>query len=220
MDAFEFTHQIFCASDWEEKLKHFIETLNCTDNIIWHRTRKHKKINEELATLGYYVKYRYGKDESITFSLSETESKVDGWIYRNDAQIESVQIVIAYYEQEEVNIDQKRMNGKRVVPAGWVGDRINLLKVRVEKRIAKKTTMDYQDIDTLLIGVRFLFVYRINNEYAEQKETIVKCIESFIPNSKFKQVALVDADFVGNGELLIVPNKSLKPIAARWAAPA
>jgi hypothetical protein len=105
MDVFEFTHQKFCASNWEEKLKHFIETLNCTDNSIWHRTRKHKKINEELATLGYYVKYRYGKEGSITFSLSETESKVDGWIYRNDAQIESVQIVIAYYEQEEANID-------------------------------------------------------------------------------------------------------------------
>ncbi len=220
MEAFDFTHQEFCASDWEAKLKFFIETLDCTDNIIWHRKRKHKKINEELATLGYYVKYRYGEDKSITFKLNETEGKVDGWIYKYGAQIESVQIVIAYYEQEEATIDEKRMRGKHVVPAGWVGDRIKLLKNRLKRRITKKSTMDYQNIDTLLVGVRFLFVHRINNEYLEQKVNVVKYIESSIQNSYFKQVALVDADFVGAGKLLIVPNPSLKSIAATGGAPA
>jgi hypothetical protein len=111
------------------------------------------------------------------------------------------------------------MSGEHVIPAGWVGDRMNLLQDRVKKRITKKTTMVYQDIDTLLIGVRSLFVYRINNEYAEQKENIVKCIESVIPNSNFRQIALVDADFVGKGELLIVPNDRLNLTDRSSAAP-
>jgi hypothetical protein len=215
MEAFEFAHQKFCASDWEAKLKKLIESLDCTDNIIWHRKREHKKIYEELATLGYYVKYQYGEDESITFELNETQGKADGWIYKHGAQIESVQIVIAHYELEELNIDRKRMRGEHIVPAGWVGDRIKLLKDRIGKRVAKKSNMGYQNIDTLLIGVRDWFVRRINNEYHEQKVNVVKYIESCIPNSNFKQVVLVDADFVGKGELLIVPNKSLKRDAAK-----
>lgn len=207
MEAFEFAHQKFFASDWEAKLKNFIESLDCTDNIMWHRKRKHKKLNEELATLGFYVKYRYGEDESITFKLNETEGKADGWIYKHGAQIESVQIVTAYYEQEEANIDRKIMSDEHIVPTGWVGDRINLLRDRVGKRVAKKSNMSYQNIDTLLIGVSDWFVRRINNEYQEQKVNVVRYIESCMPNSNFKQFALIDAEFVGKGELLIVPSK-------------
>ena len=208
MEAFHFTHQKFCASSWEAKLKEFIELLDCTDNIIWHRKSKHKKINEELATLGYYVKYRYGEDKSITFKLNETQGKADGWIYKHNAQIESVQIAIAYYDYEESKIDERTMNGEDIVVAGWVGDRIELLKDRVEKRITKKLKMPYENIDTLLIGVRDWFVRRINNEYQEQKVKVVKYIESCMPNSIFKQFVLVDTDFVGKGELLILPNKA------------
>lgn len=218
METFEFAHQKFCASGWEAKLKKFIELLDCTDNIIWHRKRKHKKINEELATLGYYVKYRYGEDESITFKLNKTEGKADGWIYKHGAQIESVQIVIAYYEQEEAKLDRRTMNGEDIVVAGWVGDRIELLKDRVEKRVAKKSNMSYQNIDTLLIGVRDWFVRSINNEYQEQKVNVVKYIESCMLNSNFKQFTLVDADFAGKGELLIVPNKANAADAKRRAA--
>ena len=208
MEAFKFAHQKFCASSWEAKLKDFIESLDCTDNIIWYRKRKYKKISEELTTLGYYVKYRYGEDEHITFKLNETEGKIDGWIYKHDTQIESIQIAIAYYEHEEADIDRRRMNGEDIVKVGWVGDMIEQLKNRVEKRVAKKSNMSYQNIDTLLIGVRHWFVRSINNEYHEQKLDIVKFIESCMTNTNFKQAVLVDADFVGKGELLIVPNKA------------
>ena len=209
MDTFEFAHQEFSASAWETKLKKFIESLDCSDNIIWHRKREHKKINEELATLGYYVKYQHGENENITFKLNKAQGKADGWIYNQGKQVESVQIAIAYYEQEEADIDKRRMNGEDVVVSGWVGDRIEVLKHRVKKRVTKKTNMSYENIDTLLIGVRGWFVKRINNEYHEQKNSVVCHVESCVPNSKFKQLALVDSDFVGKGELLIIPNIGL-----------
>ncbi len=152
------------------------------------------------------MKYRYGDDETITFKLNETEGKADGWVYKHGTQIKSVQIAIAYYEKEEANIDRKTMNGEDIVEAGGVGDRLELLKDRVEKRVTKKSNMSYQNIDTLLIGVRDWFVRSINNEYQEQKGNVVKYIESCMLYSNFRQVALVDADFVGKGELLIVPN--------------
>jgi hypothetical protein len=209
MEPFEFTHQNFCASSWEAKLKKFIESLDCTDNVIWHRKRKHKKINEELATLGYYVKYRYGENEGITFKLNEIEGKADGWIYEHGSQIESVQIAIAYYDQEEANIDKRTMNGEDIAAAGWVAERIALLKDRVEKRLTKKSNMNYHGIDTLLIGVRDWFIRSINNEYREQKVNVVKYIESVMANSTFKKVALVDADFVGKGELLLFPKEAV-----------
>ena len=153
--------------------------------------------------MGYYAKYRYGEDEGITFKLNEIEGKADGWIYKNGSQIESVQIAIAFYDQEEANIDKRTMNSEDIAAAGWVAERIALLKDRVEKRLTKKLNMNYQGIDTLLIGVRDWFVRRINNKYREQKVNVVKYIESVMANSTFKKVALVDADFVGKGELLL-----------------
>ena len=209
MDAIDFTHQEFCASDWENKLKEFIASLDCSDNIIWHRKREHKKINEELATLGYYVKYKYGKPENITFKLNKDQGKADGWIYDCGKKVETVQIAIAYYEQEEAEIDKRIMNGEDVVEGGWVGDRIEVLKSRIEERTEKKTNMNYEDIDTLLIGLRDWFVKRINNEYHEQKNSVVCNVESCVPNCTFKQIALVDTNYVGKGELLIIPNLAL-----------
>ena len=218
MDAIDFAHQEFNAFDWEVKLKEYIESLDCTDNLIWHRKRENKKINEELATLGYYVKYRFGKNKSITFKLNKAQNKADGWIYDHGTQIESVQIAIAYYEKEEADIDKKKMSGEDVVVGGWVGDRIEVLKDRVKERVSKKTNMSYKNIDTLLIGVRNWFVRRINNEYDEQKASVICHVESCAPNSTFKQLALVDSDFMDKGELLIIPNKANAADAENCAA--
>ncbi len=217
MKALEFTHQKFHASSWETKLKEFIESLDCSDNIIWYKKREHKKINEELSTLGYYVKYRYGVVENISFKLNETEGKADGWIFKNGA-IETIQIAIAYYEKEEDIIDKRTMNGEDAATAGWVEERIRLLKDRIEKRIEKKSNMNYQNIDTLLIGVRDWFVRRINTDFQDHKVNLIKYIESILSSTDFKELALVDADLVGKGELLIVPNKRLKTDHTRQKA--
>ncbi len=206
MESFEFAHQNFCASDWEARLKQFIGALDCTDNVIWHTKRKNKKINEELATLGYYVKYKYGETEDINFSLNKSEGKADGWIFKDGETIETIQIAIAYYEKDEANADKKFMNGEEVVVGGYVVDRVRLLGERVKNRIAKKTSMDYCNIDTLLIGVRDWFVRRISAEYQEHKANLFDCMISSAQGTQFKQIAVVDADFVGIGELLIVPN--------------
>lgn len=212
LDPFKFTHQVFYSSTWEEKIKTFISSLDCSDNVIWHRKRDCKKINEELATLGYYVKYHFGEGEAVSFKLNEVEGRADGWIYKNGKEIESVQIAIAFYEKEEADIDRIIMNDKDVVVGGWVGERLSLLKDRIERRISKKTNMKYQDIDTLLIGVRDWYVRRINEEYAEHKANTLMSIEPYLLNSKFKQAAIVDSDFVGKGGSLIITNKTILPI--------
>ena len=211
MKPIEFTFQEFSSYSWENQVKMFITSLDCSDNIIWYRKREHKKINEELATLGYYVKYHFGEDKNITFRLNREEGKADGWIYRNRKEIESVQIAIAFYEREEADIDRRRMNGEDVVVSGWVGEKLSLLKDRVEKRISKKTNMKYPNIDTLLIGVRRWFVSRINKEYLNLRISTIKVIKPYLSNSEFKQAIIVDSDFVGKGECLIIRNKSIHP---------
>ena len=208
MDAFEFTHQIFSASDWEGTLKKFIESLDCSDNIIWHRKRKHKKIFEELTPLGFYVKYRYGEDKNISFKLNETQGKADAWVYKDNKEVESIQIAIAYYDNEELEVDRRTMNGEDFTVGDWVGSRLELLKGRVLKRVDKKFNKDgYQNIDTLLIGVNDFFARRVNTEYQEKKDSVVKYITSYLSITKFKQVALVDVDYIGTGDLIFVMNE-------------
>ena len=213
MSPIDFSHQEFSSSSWEEEIKSYIDALNCSDNVIWHRKREHKKINEELATLGYYVKYCFGDEESISFKLNEVEGKADGWIYKNGNEIESVQIAIAFYEKEEADIDRRIMNGEDVVVGGWVGERLSLLKNRIEKRVSTKVSMKYQDVDTLLIGVKDWFVRRLNEEYPEHKSNTLRTIEPILSKSKFKRAVIVDSDFFGKGESLIIPNKAIQPIS-------
>lgn len=208
MQTFDFVHQTFNASNWESQLKEFIESIKCPDNAIWHRMREYKKINEELSVIGYYVKYRFGEDKAISFKLNDEQGVQDGWIYQNDKLIESVQITIAFYEKEESLRDGSIMNGTYKSKAQWVGDRINQLRDRVLERVKKKSDLNYQNIDTLLIGVREgFFVRGINTEYCIYKDQLVKSIESYIENSIFKQIVLVDSDLAGKGEFLLVQNK-------------
>lgn len=210
METNKFVYQTFQASEWEIKLKDFITSIDCTDNKIWHRKREYKKINEELVVLGYYVKYRFSENKNISFRLNNDEhGKIDGWIYEYDTLLESVQITIAYYEMEEFITDISLMNDDRKhknIESRWVGDKIKQSINRVAKRVKKKSDLNYQNIDTLLIGVRHWFVRRIKNEYLEQKINLVKSIESYIQNSNFKQIVLVDSDFVGKGDFLVIHN--------------
>lgn len=211
MNPFEFTHQVFESSSWEDEVKCYIDSLDCSDTDIWHRKRENKKINEELATLGYYVKYSFGNTNNISFKLNKNEGKIDGWIYENGKKIESIQIAIAFYEEEEAEIDRRTMKGEDIVDGGWVGNRISLLKKRIENRIIKKSNMGYQEIDTLLIGVRDWFVRRIKSKYTELKLKVIDSIKPSIEKSGFKQVVIVDTNFVGNGEHLTIPNKTTHP---------
>jgi len=81
MNHENFAHQLFFASTWEAQVKEFIESLNCTDKNIWYKKPENKKTNEELITLGYYVKYRFGEDEKIGFRLNKMRAKLmDGFI--------------------------------------------------------------------------------------------------------------------------------------------
>lgn len=209
MQTFDFVHQTFYASNWESQLKGFIKSIKCPDNTIWHRMREHKKINEELSVtvMGYYVKYRFGEDKAISFTLNDEQGDQDGWICRNDEPIEFVQITIAFYEKEESLRDTSIMNGTYKSKAQWVGDKINLIRDRVLERVNKKLNLKYQNIDTLLVGVRDWFVRRINAEYLYYKDQLVNSIESCIQNSNFEQIVLVDSDLVGEGEFLLIQNK-------------
>lgn len=212
MQAFDFVHQTFYASNWESQLKEFIKSIKCPDNTIWHRMREYKKINEELSVMGYYVKYRFGEDKAISFKLNDKQGDQDGWIYQNDNPnpIESVQITIAFYEKEEFLRDRSIMNGSYKPKAQWIGDRINQLRNRVLERVKKKLDLNYQNINTLLIGVReWSFVRGINTEYCIYKDQLVKSIESCIQNSNFEQIVLVDSDLVGEGEFLLIQKRNI-----------
>lgn len=210
MGSNEFTHQEFSSCSWERQVKSFVEAIDRTDNVIWHKKREYKKINEELATLGYYVKYHYGLDDSISFKLNREEGKADGWVYKNGEEVEAIQIAIAFYEKQEAEIDRRTMEGEDVFVSGWVGERLSLLENRVENRISKKTNMNYSDIDTLVIGVRDWFVRRLNSEYLHLKASTLKRIEPLLSRSTFKQAAIIDSDFVGIGECLVISNKTMR----------
>lgn len=207
----EFAHKEFRAETWEYELQTFIDSLDRSDGVIWHRKKEHKKIHEELATLGYYVKYKYAGVEGIKFSLNKLEEKADGWVFQEGEKIESIQIAIAYYEHEDAIIDKRIMEGEDVVLGGWVVDSIKRMSGRVENRVKKKSGMGYLEIDTLLIGVRGWFARNLNTEYQSLKSDVVNHMTSIISETNFKELVVVDADFVGQGELLVVPNQALQP---------
>lgn len=208
----EFTHQVFSGCGWENQVKSFIASLDSSDGVIWHRKREHKKIYEELTSLGYYVKYHYGEDSSISFKLNKKEGKADGWIFKNGKEIESVQIAIAFYDREEADIHYRVMNGEKANISGWVSERLSLLEDRVERRVSKKSNMKYQDIDTLIVGVGDFFVRRLNTDFLDRKVLLQKRIESLLSISNFRHAAIVDSDFVGKGECLIIPNKATQTL--------
>src|SRR5450759_4182411 len=106
MNHSDFVHKTFRASKWESEIKAYIDNLPVPAHSIWHKEdRILKKASEELITLGYYVKYRYGVSDSIEFHLNMLQGKEDGWIFQDKKSRESVQIVIAYYEKEESDQD-------------------------------------------------------------------------------------------------------------------
>jgi hypothetical protein len=190
VNANDFAHRIFFADRWEMLVKDYINNLECDDNTIWYKKREHNKISEELITLGYYVKYRFGQNERISFRLNEVEGKEDGWIYENSNKIESVQIVIAYYEQKEAEEDNRTMRGEDIVPGGWVRDRIELLRQRIDQRIKKKIDKEYENIDLLLVGVKDCFVRRINDEYKDRKKELLDSAKNCIGKSQFREIAI------------------------------
>lgn len=208
MNANDFVHKMFFADKWELLVKDYISNLQCDDNTIWYKKRERIKISEELITLGYYIKYRFGQNTKISFRLNEIEGKEDGWIYENSNKLASVQIVIAYYEDEEAEEDNRTMKGEDIVPGGWDGDRIELLKQRIDQRIKKKIDKKYENIDVLLVGVKDWFVRRTNDEYKEQKKELLDSMKNCIEKSKFREIAIVDTDLVGQGALLRHPNNT------------
>lgn len=218
MEPCEFSHKKFSAESWESELKDYINSIDCSDGIIWHRKREYKKINEELITLGYYVKYKYSGVKNIQFLLNRHEGKVDGWILHKDEKIESIQIVIAYYEHEDAIIDRRIMQGEDIVLSGWIVDAINLISERATNRAKKKADKEYQGIDTLLIGVRGWFARRLNTEHQSLEADFVEQMASIIKETNFKQLVVVDSVPVGRGELLIVPNQALQSTSGRDAA--
>ncbi len=204
----DFAHKMFSADEWEIAVKDYISNLECEDNTIWYKNRENKKISEELITLGYYVKYRFGQDEKISFRLNEEQGKEDGWIYENSIRSESVQIVIAYYDREEAEEDDRTMQGEDIVPGGWFRDRIELLKNRIEQRVKNKLNKNYKNINILLVGVKDCFVKNIKDENQDQKEELLESIKNCIGRSEFQEIAIVDTDLVRQGELLRLPNKA------------
>jgi hypothetical protein len=70
----DFVHKIFKASEWELEVKTFIDKLHVQDSIWYKENKGLKKAAEELITLGYYVKYKFGMTDSIQF-LSQSCSR-------------------------------------------------------------------------------------------------------------------------------------------------
>lgn len=215
MNHFNFVHKTFRASKWESEIKAYIGNLSVPAHSIWYKetiwhkeNRILKKASEELITLGYYVKYRYGGADSIEFKLNKRQGKADGWICKDDKPHESVQIVIAYYEKEEADQDALLMSGKKNCFGGWKIDRLNSLSTRIEQRITKKIAKKYSGIDTLIVGVRGWFVRDILNEYPELQKQLASKIEDLLTSSQFKELAIVDTDLVGEGKVWLFPQRA------------
>lgn len=208
MNQFDVVHKRFRANEWELEIKGYIDDLPVRPNSIWYKEDKIlKKASEELITLGYYVKYKYGVNDSIEFCLNPDEGTVDGWIFQDGEQSESVQIVIAYYEEEEAKQDELAMSGKDCCPGGWRFDRLEVLANRVEQRIRKKVEKKYTDIDTLIVGVKGWFVRSVLEEYSNLKRQLELRAKALLACSQFKELAIVDADLVGKGEVWLFSNK-------------
>ena len=205
----QFVHRQFQANEWESSVKTYIKELPITEKLVWYkRDRVFKKFSEELVTLGYYVKYRYGTKPSISFKLNESKEAADGWVYENNSVIESIQITIAYYDEEEVDEDQRRRRDRNYCRARRVYDRLKLLEERVENRVKKKTEKEYkEDIDVLLVGVQDWFVARLCTDYANLKSKLTQQVQTQLAGSIFRELAIVDTDLVGEGQLLLFPNE-------------
>ena len=203
MNHSEFVHKNFRADEWESEVKAYIDNLSVPSNSLWHKeTRELQKAKEELVTLGYYVKYKYGIVDSIQFRLNPSEDAgEDGWIFQEGKQIESVQIVIAYYDEEEAKQDELVMSGKECCPGGWTFDRLEVLTTRVEQRIHKKVEKRYTDIDTLVVGVNRWFVSSISREYSNLNKQLEQKAKALLAKSQFKELAIVDVDLVGKGDV-------------------
>jgi hypothetical protein len=206
MNHSDFVHKNFRANEWELEVKTYIDNLPVRSNLIWYKeARDLKKASEELITLGYYVKYKFGIVDSIQFCLNLSQDAVDGWIFQEGKQIESVQIVIAYYEEEEAKQDELTMSGKECCPGGWEIDRLEVLKTRVEQRIRKKVEKKYTKIDTLIVAVKGCFVRSVLEEYSNLKGQLERTAKALLAGSQFKELAIVDADLVGKGEVWLFP---------------
>jgi hypothetical protein len=211
MNTNDFAHREFSADNWEHLVKDYINTLECHDNQLWYKKgEQKKKISEELITLGYYVKYKYGSDPEVSFRLNQIkDAPDDGWVYKSREILESVQIVIAYYDKEESEEDRKLMNGEDVVIGGWGGERMKLLEQRIKKRIKKKIEeKKYQNIDVLLVGVKDWFIRRTNDEYNDLQQELSDFVRSVAGKSQFREFVIVDTDLVGRGGLRQFPNKA------------
>jgi hypothetical protein len=208
MNHSDFVHKKFRANKWESELKEFIINLPVTSKI-WHRHDSDlKKASEELITLGYYVKYKYGVADSIEFNLNPPGDAVDGCIFDKGKQIESVQIVIAYYDKKEAKQDELIEKGEKCCFGGWRYDRLKELTYRVEQQISKKVKKKYTNIDTLVVGVKGWFVNSVLMEYSKLKGPLELEANTLLANSQFKELAIVDTDLVGKGELWVISNNS------------
>lgn len=206
MNYTDFVHKKFRASEWESEVKTYIDNLSVPSNSIWYKEdRDLKKASEELITLGYYVKYKFGVVDSIQFCLNLSQDAVDGWIFQAGKRIESVQIAIAYYEEEEAKQDELTMSGKECCPGGWEVDRFEVLKTRVEQRIRKKVEKKYTKIDTLVVGMKGWFVRSVLAEYSNLKGQLEQNAKDLLAGSQLKELAIVDADLVGKGEVWLFP---------------
>lgn len=206
-DRVEFAHKEFLKESWGDEVKNLISSLVIDDNVVWHKKhRSLKKINEELSTLGYYVKYKYSKAEGVSFYLNQAQGKIDGYICQNGCIIETVQIVITFYDKEESQRDKDLMEGKNSTECGWVEENLNFIKERIKDRINLKIDKCYKGIDTLLIGTRHWFVSRISkDQYIEFCSEIREHVTTLSPIHNFEQIAIVDTDYMGKGSYIAFP---------------
>jgi hypothetical protein len=89
-----------------------------------------------------------------------------------------------------------------------VYDRFSELENRIEESLKAKTNKKYRGVDVLLVGVKDWFVARLctGAEYADLKRKITQQVQAQLAGSIFKELAIVDTDFVGKGHLLLFSN--------------
>ncbi|MYL25166.1 MULTISPECIES: hypothetical protein [Halomonadaceae] len=199
----DFTFRKFPANSWEKEVKQYISGLDSSTDRIWYRSPTHKKLNEELVTLGYYVKYDRGEVDHIWFQLLRSAESADGEIGEGEEVTERVQIAIAHYQAEEAKLDDRMESGQEPVDSGWASERLVILRDRIIDRLSKKANKHYSGVGTLCVGSKGWFVRRALAEHPSLIEDL-RTHWKTINDGTFRKVVIVDTDLVGSGTYCVL----------------
>jgi hypothetical protein len=200
-----FAYKEFEKKSWEREVKSFIDNLPLLPRQIWYKShRTLQKIHQELIPFGYYVKYDKQVGESALFYLNKKDDEADGYLLEGEKK-ESVQIVSAFYEEDEAIGDRLLMGGINVAEAVWEGDWLAQLQERLKERVHKKHRKNYMPVDILLVAQKNHFIWNAKRAYPDIMKTLDELAHRTQAKSSFRKIVIVDSDLVGNGDIYVFP---------------